>query len=144
VSRVAENPIFVRDAYRCAVTGRRAESVQHRIHGNRSNNRTSNLVAMSGDGTRGGHGWVEAHWDLAHKAGWTVAKNDPRDLTEIPVFLIAGPFGQGWYGLDDDAGFWAVPGSVAWQERPVDPGDGTEAKPLAQWPRPQLPRIVRR
>jgi hypothetical protein len=102
------NPIFERDGWRCVVTGDRAESVHHRIHGDRTDMRPSNLLSVSGSGTTGGHGWIEAHWKFAaHPSrGWTVSKFDPSggppDTTKIPVFMANGPLGTGMYLLDDD------------------------------------------
>ena len=105
-----------RDGRRCVVFGILAETTHHRIHGDRSNMRPSNLLSVSGSGTTGGHGWIEHNPLAAREAyGWTVSKHDPRDLTEIPAWMEAGPFGQGWYLLDDEWGFRGWPGSVLMQ-----------------------------
>jgi hypothetical protein len=94
--------IFERDGWRCVVCGGRAQSVHHRVHGNRSDRRPSNLVSTCGDGTRGDHGWIEAHFKAAAKRGWTVSRHDRRPTAEIPVFMANGPLGTGEYLLGDD------------------------------------------
>jgi hypothetical protein len=114
------NPTHERDGGRCVVTGKPAQTTHHRVHGNRSDMRPSNLLSVQGDGTVGAHSWIEHHpaaAGLDSLLGWYVSKHDQRDLTEIPVWYEAGPFGQGLYLLDDSWGFAAWPGSLVWQDR---------------------------
>ncbi|EYT55805.1 hypothetical protein H490_0104020 [Leucobacter sp. UCD-THU] len=62
----------------------------------------SNLVCLTGDGTRGEHGWVHAHPREATVLGYMVHSwDDPR---EVPIYRL-GQFGAGlgWYLQDDDA-----------------------------------------
>jgi hypothetical protein len=72
-------------------------------------------VSVCGDGTRGDHGWIEAHWTRANQAGWTISKHTA-DPAQEPVWYEDGPFGRGWYLLDDNLGFTAWPTSVLSQE----------------------------
>jgi hypothetical protein len=110
------NPVHERDGGRCAVHGDQAQTVHHRVHGDRADMRSSGLLSVCGDGTTGGHGWIEAHPQAARERGWTVSRHHLAPLTEIPVWMEAGPYGRGWYLLDDDCGFTGWPGSVAIQE----------------------------
>jgi hypothetical protein len=109
------NPVHERDACRCVRCGQRAESVHHRIHGNRSDNRASNRLSTCGDGTTGCHGWIEDHWTEAEVMGWTVSKHAPGghvDTAALRVWMENGPYGRGWYLLDDEGGLdrlWEVP-----------------------------------
>jgi len=112
-----DNPVHDRDGGKCVMHGDRAETVHHRNH-NHSDDRPSNRVSVCGSGTTGAHGWIEAHpaaAGLESFRGWTVSKHDPRPLTEIPVWMAQGPYGEGWYLLDDEYGFTGWPGSVATQ-----------------------------
>jgi hypothetical protein len=126
---VHENPIHKRDGWRCCVHGDQAQTVHHRNH-DHSDDRPSNRISTCGSGTTGAHGWVEAHPAEAGLAGedgpgWTVTRHGPRltgpakrsrvDTTQIPVWMANGPYGQGWYLLTDDFGFWGWPGSVTTQ-----------------------------
>ena len=95
--------IHQRDGNRCARCGRRSQSVQHRIHGDRSDNRASNLVAMCGSGTTGCHGWAESHRKDAREVwGWEVSKHRRQDTTTVPVWYENHPLGRGWFLLRDD------------------------------------------
>ena len=123
---MAENPVHKRDGWQDIATGRRAESVHHRIHGDRSNNRPSCLLSVSGSGTTLTHGWIEQHWTAAAERGWTVTKYG-RDTALVAVWYEFGPFGRGWYGLDDEYGFWSWPGCARMllelpEPPPVRPG----------------------
>ena len=111
------NPVHQRDGGKCVVTGGPAETVHHRVHGNRSDMRPANLLSVSGSGVTVGHGWIEAHPAAAATRGWTVSKHDPRDLTDIPVWMENGPLGRGWYLLDNEYGFTGWPGSLSMQAR---------------------------
>jgi hypothetical protein len=131
------NPIHTRDGGKCVVHGDRAETVHHRNH-DHSDDRPSNRISVCGSGTTGAHGWIEAHPAGAGVGGdgpgWTVSRHGARspdliigsvrrvDTTQVPVWMEAGPYGQGWYLLDDDYGFWGWPGSLATQERGLDGG----------------------
>jgi len=97
--------IHQRDGHRCARCGKRSESVQHRIHGDRTDNRASNLVALCGDGTQGCHGWCESHRRDARTLGWEVSKYRRQDTTEITVYYVNHPLSPGrpaWIRLRDD------------------------------------------
>jgi hypothetical protein len=79
-----------------------ASSVHHRVLGNRSNNRASNLILLCGSGTTGCHGWVHEHSKRAKdEGGWIVSRHAQLDVSAIPV-LYDQPGRQGWYLLDDD------------------------------------------
>lgn len=116
----ANAPIFERDGGKCVVHGDRAQTVHHRNH-HHTDNRPSNRLSICGSGTTAGHGWVEAHPEAAGVRGggpgWTVTRHGI-DTTQVPVWMAAGPYGQGWYLLDDGdpPGFWGWPGSVTTQE----------------------------
>lgn len=132
------NPIHQRDGGRCVVHGDRAETVHHRNH-DHSDDRPSNRISVCGSGTTGGHGFIEAHPEAAGLTpdggpGWTVShhhgrvrltalglRSVPVDTTQVPVWMAAGPLGRGFYLLDDDYGFWGWPGSLATQERGLEP-----------------------
>lgn len=111
-------PIFERDGYRCVVHGDRAQTVHHRNH-NHGDNRPSNRISVCGSGTTGAHGWIEAHPAEAGLdeggPGWTIYHGD--DPAYQRVWYENGPYGRGWYLLDDEYGFAAWPGSVVAQER---------------------------
>ena len=104
------NPIHERDGGRCVVHGDAAETVHHRDH-HHGNNRPSTRVATCGPGTTGAHGWIEANPAAAglleDGPGWTVTRHGA-DTTQIPMWMEAGPYGKGWYLLDDEYGFWAA------------------------------------
>lgn len=114
------NEIHQRDGGRCARDGKPAESVHHRIHGDLSDNRTSNRLSTCGDGTRGCHGWIEAHPGAAMAMGWTVSRFAPAgqrpDTAAARVWMNFAPQGQGWYLLDDEGG-----ANRLWDNGP-DPG----------------------
>jgi len=103
-------PIFLRDAGRCCyqvpgVCRGRAESTDHRIHGNRKDRRPSNLISACGDGTTACHGWAEAHPADAEVMGWTVRHETVNtDTATIPVYLHHAVWGTGWFILDDRYG----------------------------------------
>lgn len=116
------NPVHDRDGGKCVVHGDRAQTVHHRNH-HHGDNRPANRISVCGSGTTEAHGWVEAHPALAGLAGedgpgWTISRHGGPlgDPAQIPVWYEAGPYGQGWYLLDDDYGFWGWPGSLATQQ----------------------------
>ena len=103
-------PIFERDGGWClyrvpgVCRGGKAESVDHRVHGNRRNRAPSNLVSVCGDGTTGCHGWKEAHPDEAAARGWTVSRHGA-DTTKIPILLWHPHWAMDaprWFRLGDD------------------------------------------
>ena len=103
------DPIYIRDGYRCAyqvpgVCSGRADGADHRIHGDRSDRRPSNLISACGSGTTGCHGWKEAHPAAAGAWGWTVSRHGDRDTSRVPAHLDHPVYGQGWYALDDEGG----------------------------------------
>jgi hypothetical protein len=114
------NAIHERDGGRCVGCGRRAESVHHRVHGNRKDMRASNLLSVCGDGVAGCHGFIEAHPAAAMERGWTVSRyapgGGPVDTTMRPVWLPFGLLGKGWYLLDDAAGLNLVVAGLNWPE----------------------------
>jgi hypothetical protein len=102
-------PIYARDGWRCAyqvpgVCRGRAESVDHRIHGDHSDQRPSNRISACGDGTTGCHGWKEAHPAAAGAKGWTVSRHGDRDTSQVPAHLDHPVYGPGWFRLGDDGG----------------------------------------
>lgn len=118
--------IYERDGYRCCRCGTFATSIQHRIHGNRSDMRSSNLIAACGDGTRGCHGWMEHNRNAARAKGWEVSRHGPRAATQAaPVFLANHPLAPapdgGWFLLDDDYGLRPC------NEHGEEASDGVEA-----------------
>jgi hypothetical protein len=48
----------------------------------------ANLLAITGDGTRGVHGWIESHRDTAREHGWIVPRPIPPGT--VPVTLYSG------------------------------------------------------
>jgi hypothetical protein len=98
------NETHTRDGGRCCGCGGHAESVQHRIHGDRTDNRPSNLLSMCGGGTTGCHGWAESHRRLAREWGWEVSKYQRSLTTTKAAWMENGPLGRGWYLLDDGGG----------------------------------------
>ena len=112
-------PVFERDGYRCVVHGDRAQTVHHRNH-RHSDPRPSVRLSVCGSGTTGAHGWIEAHPAAAGLAGedgpgWTISR-DTMFPTLVKVWYENGPYGPGWYLLDDQYGFAGWPGSVLTQE----------------------------
>lgn len=110
------NPIHDRDGGRCVIHGDQAQTVHHRNHIH-ADDRPSNRISVCGSGTTRAHGWIEGHWALANTHGWTISKYEP-DPRTIPVWMEAGPYGRGWYLLDDEdpPGFTGWPGSVTTQD----------------------------
>jgi hypothetical protein len=96
-------PVYARDGWRCIRCGRRAESVHHRIHGDRSDRRPSNLISACGDGVRSCHGFFEREPEAATEMGWTVSRFGV-DPATARVWLNFGPYGRAWYLLDDEYG----------------------------------------
>ncbi len=107
------NPIHARDGGRCVVHGDRAQTVHHRNHRHRDD-RPSNRISVCGSGTTGGHGWIEGNWARANANGWTISRHTA-EPAQVWVWYEAGPYGQGFYLLDDEYGFKAWPGSVLHQ-----------------------------
>jgi hypothetical protein len=102
------NAIHTRDGGKCCGCGGHARSVQHRIHGNRSDNRPSNLLSFCGDGVTGCHGYAEHHRAEARLWGWEVSKHRRGDTTTAKAWMENGPYGRGFYLLDDDGGLRLV------------------------------------
>jgi hypothetical protein len=103
------NPIHQRDGGMCVmrvpgVCRGRAESTDHRIHGNRKDRRPSNLLSTCGDGTTGCHGWKEAHPAEAAARRWTVTRHGHVDTATVPVWMDHAVYGPGWYLLDNEYG----------------------------------------
>lgn len=127
---------------------RQAETVHHRVHGNRSDMRPQVLLSVCGDGTQGCHGWIERHPRVAADRGWTVRRAGHglpvdyaagADPATVPVWYANGPLGQGWYYLDEHNGFTGWPTSVLVQTTRalwVSPAliDGEEQQPWPPWP----------
>jgi len=106
---VTDNAAIFRRDMRCIRCGERPNTTQHRIHGNRKDRRSSNLIsACMGPGTKDCHGFMEAERKVSAMNGWEVSKYDPDgglvDTTLHPVYMPWGPLGPGWYSLDDDCG----------------------------------------
>lgn len=100
ILKATNDEIKDRHGGRCAVHRHcLAQTVHHRIHGNRKDRRPENLLAVCGDGVYGGHGFIEANPDEAMRKGWTVTKftDDPG---RTPVWLADCITGPGWYRLD--------------------------------------------
>lgn len=70
--------------------------------------RLSDLLAVSGSGTTGAHGWIETHREDAYAHGWLVRRGTVEPL-DVPVTLYSGRRVL----LDDDGPFY----------RPVPPGE---------------------
>ena len=67
----------------------------------------SNLLATCGDGTRGCHGWIEAHPKDAHLAGWWLRTGDGAPET-VPLRMHANAMGR-WWQLADDGSVTETP-----------------------------------
>jgi hypothetical protein len=90
--------LLLRCGGRCEATGDRLVSgrwsVQHRrargMGGTRQPDVHSlaNLMVVTGDGTRGVHGWIEAHPAHAARLGWRVAQGV--DPATVPLSLWSG------------------------------------------------------
>lgn len=84
-----------RDQGRCVRCGRHLEGIQaslhHRILGNRTDNRPSNLIWLCGSGTTGCHLWVHANGTASRDAGWIVSRHGPRENTLTVAVRYAVP-----------------------------------------------------
>jgi len=110
VTDAPNQAIFDRDGNRCVRCGGRPNTTQHRIHGNRADRRPSNLLSMCmGPGTKDCHSWAESHRRDARTMGWEVSRHGRRDATlRVSAWMEWGPYGRGWYRLDDAGGLTLV------------------------------------
>lgn len=71
----------------------------------------SNLLGVCGDGTRGCHGYIEAHpaWAMEHGL-WLRGHEDPRKVSA----LVRWAYSRSWYFLDDE-------GMLEWDESEFEP-----------------------
>lgn len=108
VTNATNAEIFTRDggndqAGKCVRCGERANTTQHRVHGNRADRRPSNLLsACMGPGTRDCHGYMEAHRRESRTWGWEVHKAHRDRTATLAAWFEVGPEGRGWYLLADD------------------------------------------
>jgi hypothetical protein len=134
--------LIQRSGGRCEVSGERFTgpdgwSVHHRQPRGMGGTRNprihdlTNLLAVTGDGTRGVHGWIESHRDLAREHGWLVPW--PLDPATIPLTLHSGRvvlLGEYDYLTAHNPDH---PGMPLWRDNPLVP-------PLAPWqPLPSIP-----
>lgn len=122
--------VRARSLDRCEVCGRRkGDSFGHRVK--RSQGGTwapSNGIRLCGDGTRGCHGWCEAHPVLAQTFGWALPGH--ADPAASPALLRPAMWAPGWYLLRDN-------GDYTWVDSPDQPNPYTGEVPLeglSPWP----------
>lgn len=91
--------VLIRCGGRCEITGDRLRGGQWSVHHRRARgmggtdrpdvHSLANLLAVTGDGTRGVHGWVESHRDAARAMGWLVDHSGP-EPDAVPLVLYSG------------------------------------------------------
>lgn len=92
--------VLLRCGGRCEVTGERLRAGQWSIHHRMPRgmggtdrpdiNGLANLVAVTGDGTRGVHGWIESNRALARDLGWLVPREGGPEPADAPFVLYSG------------------------------------------------------
>lgn len=92
--------LLLRSGGRCEVTGDALKasrwSVHHRMPRGMGGterpdiNSLANLLIVTGDGTRGVHGWIESHRDTARDLGWLVDREGVAEPATSPVVLYGG------------------------------------------------------
>lgn len=92
--------LLLRNGGRCEVTGVPLRSGQWSVHHRRARgmggtdrpdvHSLANLLAVTGDGTRGVHGWIESNRDDARALGWLVDRESLVDPGQVPVVLYGG------------------------------------------------------
>jgi hypothetical protein len=92
--------LLLRCGGRCEVTGDALHTGRWSVHHRRPRgmggtdrpdvHSLANLLAVTGDGTRGVHGWIESNRDDARALGWLVDRTAVRDVTDTPVVLYSG------------------------------------------------------
>src|SRR4051794_39579681 len=84
-----------------AVCRGRAENISHRKARSQGGLWTpANCMDACGSGTTGCHGWVESHWEQAHKMGLRLSRSQDPECE--PVLMRTAEWPWGWYRLLDD------------------------------------------
>ncbi len=92
------NLVLMRCDARCEVSGDPLQPGRWSLHHRRprgmggskdpGTNTLANLLAVTGDGTRGVHGWIESHREAAVTHGWIVRQG--QDPAATPITLYSG------------------------------------------------------
>lgn len=101
--QTARAVVYARSQGRCEVcAGYSADSVHHRMKEGRPWE-PANLLHVCGDGTRGCHGWIEAHPTHARALGLWLPRGV--DYTAWPAWLHPTMWWRGWW-VPDNTGCW--------------------------------------
>ena len=107
--------VYARSQGRCEVCGNySAQSYHHRMKQGRPWN-PANGLHVCGDGTRGCHGWIEAHPNHARALNLWLPRG--ADSTLWPAWLHPTMWWRGWW-LPDDDGCWTWDAGRSQSETP--------------------------
>lgn len=89
--------LVLRCGGRCEVTGERLQagrwSAHHRLPrgmgGTVRVETLADLLAVTGSGTTGAHGWIETHRTEAYEHGWLIRRGEAEPV-DVPVTLYSG------------------------------------------------------
>jgi hypothetical protein len=94
------NMLILRCGGRCEVTGAPLRAGRWSAHHRRARgmggtdrpntNSLANLLAVTGDGTTGVHGWIESNRNTARALGWLIDRENNLEPDDVPVVLYGG------------------------------------------------------